>query len=104
MPARKSARRPGLRFSCGPTPGRARVTLYTATGATAGVAEYALPPTSRTTAWLVQDFPSIFGGTFSAIIESLPQDGAPGVPISVERASYSLYFAAGSATSATVVQ
>lgn len=85
----------------GATPGRARITLYTTTGAIAGTTEYALPPTSRTTAWLVQDFPSIAGGLFSAIVESLPGDSDPAVPISVERASYSLDFAAGSAAAAT---
>lgn len=83
--------------------GRARVTLYNTTGTVAGIAEYALPPTSRTTAWLVQDFPMISNGLFSAIVESLPVQTEPAVAISVERASYSLDFAAGSATAATPV-
>ena len=81
--------------------GRARVTLYGTLGEVAAMREYDLPPTSRSTAWLVQDFPQISRGLFSAVVESLPDGSAPAVPIVVERASYSLDFASGSAVSAT---
>lgn len=85
----------------GPQDGRARVTLYGTRGEVAATREYELPATSRTTVWLVQDFPQISSGPFSAIVESLPGDATQAVPIAVERASYSLDFAAGSAVSAT---
>lgn len=87
----------------GSTAGRARITLYGNFGEVAGTAEYVLPATSRTTAWLVQDFPQLTNGVFSAVVESLPGGVDPAVPISVERASYSLDFAAGSAATATPI-
>lgn len=87
----------------GTAAGRARVTLYGTFGEVAATREYALPATSRTTASLIQDFPQISSGLFSAIVESLPDGATPAVPITVERASYSLDFAAGSAVSATAL-
>lgn len=83
------------------TAGRARLTLYGTLGEIAATRDYDLPATSRTTAWLVQDFPQISRGLFSAVVESLPDGATPAVPITVERASYSLDFTSGSAVLAT---
>jgi hypothetical protein len=82
-------------------PGRARVTLYSPDGVAAATRDYDLPPTSRTTAWLIQDFPAVPAGTYGAIVESLAVEGQPAVPIVVERASYAPDLRAGSAVAAT---
>jgi hypothetical protein len=84
-------------------PGRARVTLYTSSGGVAATRDYDLPPTSRTTAWLTQDFLAVPAGTYSAIVESMSVEGQPPVAIVVERASYTPDVRAGSAVAATRV-
>lgn len=84
-------------------PGRARVTLYSSSGAVAATRDYDLPPTSRTTAWLTQDFPAVPGGTYSAIVDSMSVESQSPAPIVVERASYTPDMRAGSAVAATRV-
>ncbi len=83
------------------SPGRARVTLYTPLGGVAATRDYDLPATSRTTAWLTQDFPAVPAGTYSAIVESMGIEGQPPAALVVERASYTPDMRAGSAIVAT---